>query len=87
MLTIPFGVIAVTVLLPPSASGQNVFFIAAMFFRVVLLPLAAITFILGCVALFRRDTYPFYRFILFALLAVVAGAVLTMSGYRYGPGP
>ena len=38
MLTIPFGVIAVTVLLPPSASGQNVFFIAAMFFRVVLLP-------------------------------------------------
>lgn len=86
ILTIPFGVISATALLPPSASGQYVFFFA-MLFRVVLFPLAAIALILGCVALFRSDTYPIYRFILIGLLGVIVGALLTMSGYHYGPGP
>jgi hypothetical protein len=87
VLTAPFAVICITILGPPSATGQYIFYGAAMLFHFVLLPLAAVIIFMSCRALFRRSTYPLYRIFLVGLCSIVISAVVIMSGYRNGPGP
>ena len=86
LLILPFAAIAVAAVFPPSASGQYLFFFAALF-RVVLFPLGVIALVLAFIGLFRVDTHPVYRAVLVSYIVLVVAAFLTMSGYRYGPGP